>query len=239
MTWEGAKKVGVDDRKTIVAISIVLMALFFLFSISASLKGHREPASITVFPEAPKEGLPIEVAITLSNPSLLSKTVDYSLYADGTLVLSGSTTLAPFANEEFTYIHPKAPPIGERTSFYLKTAPANGDGFEKTVSVPAYPPQVWSSFVSFASFSTSIMSSMAISSFRYYDQSFMGVSAFNIGLIFSMSLIILLVFLELTEPLVEKTLPLLGLRRRFSRLSALLFMVFAGMVLTKIVLIIG
>ena len=63
----------------------------------------------------------------------------------------------------------------------------------------------------------------------------------NVGLVFSIVLIILLIFLELSEPkLFEKTYSILGnLRIRFSRLSAVLFVIFVGVVATQIVVIIG
>jgi hypothetical protein len=64
-------------------------------------------------------------------------------------------------------------------------------------------------------------------------------SALNVGLMFSLVLIVLLVFLELTEPIHRKCFKVIGLRLRFSKLSAILFIVFIGMVFTKVVMIIG
>jgi hypothetical protein len=100
--------------------------------------------------------------------------------------------------------------------------------------------------VSFAAFSTSVMStsaisSMSMSSMAYYDQSFGTNRALNAGLIISIVLIILLIYIELSEPLLaEKEMRIIGnLRIRFSRLSSILFIIFVGMVFTKIAVIIG
>jgi len=59
--------------------------------------------------------------------------------------------------------------------------------------------------------------------------------------IFSIVLIGLLIYLELTEPsLSEKTFRFIGnLRIRFSKLSTILFVIFLGMVFTQVALIIG
>ena len=78
----------------------------------------------------------------------------------------------------------------------VKTQSGQGN-YERVVSSPPYPPQVWSSFVSFASFSTSLVSSM--STMTYYQTTFGSDIGLNIGLIATAVLIGLLIFLELTK----------------------------------------
>ncbi len=56
---------------------------------------------------------------------------------------------------------------------------------------------------------------------------------------FCLILIVLLVFLELSEPVEKKGFTIKGLRVRFSRLLIILFVVFLAMVFTKVVMIIG
>jgi hypothetical protein len=81
----------------------------------------------------------------------------------------------------------------------------------------------------------------SMTTMAYYDQSFVSGSALNIGVIFSIVLIALLIYLELTEPsLQNKSFKVLGnLRIRFARLTGILFIIFVGMVFTQIALIIG
>jgi hypothetical protein len=237
-------------KKQQFGLAIALIGILLLGSILVSMNAKSDPVTITVQPEVPKEGNPIIVAFYLNNPSILKNRISYELYANGQLLLSGSTIIPPASNKKFVYLYPEAPALGERVTFLVKTDSDQG-GFEKAISMPAYPPQVWSSFVSFASFSTSLMgtsslgasmgSSMgsSLTSITYYDRTFVNSTGLNVGLTFSMVLIILLVFLELSEPIESKCFKMLGLRLRFSKLSVVLFTVFMGIVFTKVVMIIG
>jgi hypothetical protein len=234
-----------DVKSLQFGIILAVIGIIFLTIISLSVDSKSDSVSITVLPEVPREGMPLLVTFNLNNPSLMVENVDYELYANGALLTKGTTLLPMASTKQFSYVHHESPGLGERINFHLKTKTRSGF-YEKTLSVPAYPPQVWSSFVSFATFSTSIMSSSmsssmgtSISSMQFYNTSFMNDTTLNIGLIFSMVLIVLLVFLELTEPLELKGFKIASLRVRFSRLSVILFTVFVGMVFTKVVMILG
>ncbi len=62
----------------------------------------------------------------------------------------------------------------------------------------------------------------------------------NIGLIASLTLIVLLVFIELTNPVFGNLgQKLKGLRNRYRLLTANLLLVFFGLVLTRVVMIIS
>jgi len=126
--------------------------------------------------------------------------------------------------------------LGEQVTFVVRTTSARGDS-EKSVSLPTYPPQIWSSFVSFASFSTTVMGFM--SSMTYYQSSFGSGIALNVGILVSLVLMGLLVFLELTHPLLqERTIAILGrMRLRFNTVTWILFIIFMGIVYTKVVMI--
>lgn len=230
----------VRSHRNIIITSIILL---FLTGISLSLSDKLEPVSMTVLPEVPREDLPLLISFDLNNPSLKENTMSYEFYANGRLLMQGKAQLSPLSSIKYNYVYPDAPRIGERVTFLVKSESGQGS-FEKALSMPAYPPQVLSSFVSFASFSTSIMSSsmgstMGINSEYYYSNTFTQ-SSLNVGLIFSIVLILLLIYLELTEPLVEKRFRIIGgLRIRFGWLSAILFVIFMGMVLTKVAMIIG
>ena len=110
---------------------------------------------------------------------------------------------------------------------------------ERVVSLPSYPPQIWSSFVSFASFSTSVMCFMG--SMTYYQSSFGSGIGFNVGLLCAIVLIGLLIFLELTQLLLRgKTVTILGrLRLRFNTVTWILFIIFMRIVYTTLAMILA
>ena len=81
-----------------------------------------------------------------------------------------------------------------------------------------------------------------MASSTYYESSFGSVDeGLNVGLVISIVLIILLIFLELSEPLLEEGIyAVLGrLRMRYSTMTAILFIIFMGIVYTKIVMILA
>ncbi|MCZ7381918.1 MAG: hypothetical protein O8C64_10195 [Candidatus Methanoperedens sp.] len=225
-------------------IIIALIGLLFFAGFSLSLSDKLEPVSITVLPEVPREDIPFLISFDLNNPSLQANNMSYEFYANGRLLMQGTTLLFPLSSRKYSYVYPETPKPGERITFLVKSNSEQGN-YEKVLSMPAYPPQVWSSFVSFASFSTSLMgssmgSTMGINTELYYSKTFTESGGLNVGLIFSIVLILLLIYLELTEPLIEKGFSIIGmLRLRFGRLSAVLFIIFIGIVLTKVAMIIG
>jgi hypothetical protein len=127
--------------------------------------------------------------------------------------------------------------MGQQLNFLVKTQSELGNN-QMEVSLPPYPPQVWSSFISFASFSTMLMSSMI--SMTYYQTTFGADMGLNVGLLVTMVLLALLIFFELTQPVVGgKTVAFLGrLRIQFSTVTWILLIIFLGIVYTKVVMII-
>ncbi|MCZ7400000.1 MAG: hypothetical protein O8C62_10070 [Candidatus Methanoperedens sp.] len=171
-------------------IIIALISLLFLTGISLSLSDKLEPVSITVLPEVPREDVPLFICFNMNNPSLQENTISYEFYANGRLLMQGKALLSPSSSRKYSYVYPEVPKPGERITFLVKSESENGY-YEKALSMPAYPPQVWSSFVSFASFSTSLMgssmgstmgSTMGINSEQYYSKNFAD-SRLNVGLI--------------------------------------------------------
>lgn len=195
-------------------------------------------ASLSVLPEAPREGEPVIVNYTLKNPLPFPAATDYDFYINGRIVQGGRVILGPFSCVKYQYSNLKAPEMGRQVNFLLKTRSGHGE-HEKRVALPGYPPQIYSSFTSFASFSTSVMS--FITSTQYYEGSFGTNRGPNTGLVCSLVLIALLIFLELSEPIVQdkgiKTL--ISLRVRFSTVTWILLTIFICMVFTKVVLIIS
>lgn len=236
-----ASKANVDllsDHRYPAKIMIVLFAVLLMASLLVGLHDATAPVSVSVFPQVPVQGEPVLVTFNLKNPSIHASSADYQLYVNGKMVMEGATELSPLATKKYQYTYENPLEMGEQVTFVVRST-LDGTVYEEYISLPAYPPQVWSSFVSFATFSTSVMSYMT--TMAYYDQSFGDGAALNVGVIFSVVLIGLLIYLELTEPrLSEKSFKVLGnMRIRFSRLSGILFIIFVGMVFTQIALIIG
>jgi hypothetical protein len=226
-------KRGIVFKLAIVCLAILVMASFWL-----TVGATSELVSLVVIPETPRQGEPILATFKLNNPSSQALVTAYQFYADGKLLKTGTATIAPASSKTYQYAYENPLRMGEQLNFVLRTQSQIGN-CERTVSSPPYPPQVWSSFVSFASFSTSVMSSM--STMTYYQSTFGSDMGINIGIIATMVIIALLVFLELTQPLIrQRTVAVLGrLRLRFSTLTWILFIVFMGIVYTKIVMILA
>lgn len=227
-----------SNNRYVLKIMVIWFAVLLMASLVVGLHDASAPVSVSVFPQVPMEGEPLLVTFNLNNPSVQSASGDYQLYANGNLVMEGATQLSPLSTKKYQYTYENPLKMGEQITFVVRST-IDGSEHEEYVSLPAYPPQVWSSFVSFATFSTSVMSYMT--TMAYYDQAFGDSSALNVSVIFSIVLIGLLIYLELTEPaLSERSFKFIGnLRIRFSRLSGVLFIIFVGMVFTQVALIIG
>jgi len=226
-------KRGVALKIAIIWLAILLMGSFWL-----TVRASSEPVSLAVVPEVPREGEPVISTFKLSNPTSQPLSTEYEFYANGELVKEGVATIPPGSSKLYQYAYSNPVRFGEQLKFVVKTQSEQGS-YEKAVSSPPYPPQVWSSFVSFASFSTSVMSSM--STMTYYQSTFGSSMGLNIGLIAAIALIILLIFLEFTRPsLQQKSVVTLGrLRIRFSTVTWILFIIFMGMVYTKVAMVLA
>ena len=227
-----------EDRVTAFKLAIVCLAILLMGSFWLTVRVTSDPVSLAVVPQAPRQGEPILVTFKLNNPSSQAMVTSYQFYANGELLKEGATTIAPTSNKAYQYAYPNPLKMGEQLNFVVRTQSELGN-CERVISSPPYPPQVWSSFVSFASFSTSVMSS--VSTMTYYRSAFSSDTGFNVGIIASVVLITLLIFLELTQPLIrQKTVAVVGkLRLRFSTVTWILFIIFVGIVYTRIVMILA
>lgn len=227
---------GIKLKVIIIWLALLLMGSFWL-----TMRPGSDPVSLAVVPEVPRQGEPIIASFKLNNPSSEAISTEYQFYANGELMKEGTAFIAPGSSMLYQYAYKNPLELGEQVNFMVKTRSPRGS-CEKVVSLPSYPPQIWSSFVSFASFSTSVMGFM--SSMTYYQSTFgsdMEFTGFNVGLLCSIVLIGLLIFLELTQPMVErKTVAVLGrLRIRFSTVTWILFIIFMGIVYTKVAMILA
>ena len=219
---------------------ILWMGILLLSSFWFTLTEKSEPVSMAVLPEAPREGEPIVATFKLNNPSSELLVTSYQFYANGEFLKEGVTTLAPSSGKTYQYAYENPLPMGERLNFVVRTQSELGS-YERVISSPAYPPQIWSSFVSFASFSTSVMSSM--STMTYYQSAFGSNTVLNIGLVASIVLIVLLIFAELVRPTTRwpmSALSKLGiLRIRLSTVTWILLIIFMGIFYTRIAMLIA
>ncbi len=225
-------------RSTSFKMGILWMAILLLGSFWLTVRAASDPLSMTVIPQAPREGEPIIAIFKLNNPTSHSQTTSYQFYANGELLSEGTTIMAPQSGETTKYAYENLLQMGEQINFVVRTQSEQGN-YEKILSSPPYPPQVWSSFASFASFSTSVMSS--ISTMTYYQSTFDSTMGLNVGTIASIVLIALLIFMELTQPVVTgRTVATLGrLKIRLSTVTWVLFIIFMGIVYTKMVMILA
>jgi len=225
-----------NQRGIILKIIIIWLAILFMSSFWLTVRVGSNPVSLAVFPEVPREGEPIIATFKLNNPLPQAISTEYQFYANGELIKEGTTIIASGSSKLYQYAYKNPLQLGKQVNFVVKTMSSQGSG-EKAVSLPSYPPHIWSSFVSFASFSTSMMG--FLTSMTYYQSTFGNNMGFNVGLLSSIVLIGLLIFLELTRPLLqEKTGTVLGrLKLRFGTVTWILFIIFMGIVYTKVVMI--
>lgn len=224
------------NRSITFKIAILWLAILLMGSFWLTLKTSSDMASLTVLPNVPREGEPVIATVKLNNPSSQAITISYQLYTNAELTREGIATLPPASSKVYQYAYKNPLQLGEQVNFAIKTSSAQGN-YEQVVSLPSYPPQIWSSFVSFASFSTSLMSSM--SSMTYYQSTFGTQMSFNLGLLFTLVLAALLIFLELSQPLLQqRTVTVLGrLCLRFSTVTWILFTIFLGIFYTSVLMI--
>lgn len=228
---EQTQKRSIMFKLVILWLGILLLSSFWL-----SIRATSDPVSMAVLPDAPREEEPITATIKLNNPSSEPIVIRYQFYVNGEFLREGVTTILPSSDKIYQFAYENPLPMGEQLNFVVKTESELGS-YEKVHSSPPYPPQIWTSFVSFGSFSTWLISSM--NSMAYYQSTFGSEVEFNVGIITIIVLIALLIFLELTQPQVRgKIVTFLSrLRIRLSTVTWLLLIIFMGMVYTKIVLI--
>jgi hypothetical protein len=237
------------QKKIVFKIAGIWLAIIVLVVFSISLNEISSPITLITFPEVPKEDTPVLVIFTLKNFGITSMPSTYELFANGEKVLEGEAMLSALSSKSYSYLYPYPIKLGEQVTFVLR-AKTPTESYEKIIAVPPYHPHVWTSFVSFASFSTSmagVTSSMGVSStttttitsMAYYSSAFGNNHAINVGVIFSAVLIAVLIHVEVTEPYTNAIHVLGRLRRRFSKVSAILFIIFMAMVFTQIAMILS
>lgn len=219
-------------------VGITWLCIFLLFGFFIAARSTSSPVTMSIIPEVPKVGEPVVATFSIKNPANTPLTTSYNLFINGRLVESGSTVIGPLESSKYQYAYANSLEKGEQVNFVLETSSASGN-LTKIVSLPAYPSQLMSSFVSFAAFSTSVMTSMI--TMEYFTDTFGTTSGINTGIIISIILIVLLIFLELTQTIItSKEITILGhYRFGLGNAATILFIIFIGMVFTKVVMILS
>ena len=222
----------------VLKIGITWLCIFLLAGFLIAMRSNANPITMSIIPQVPTAGEPIVATFNIKNPSDAPSTTSYQLYVNGKLVESGSIAIAPQTSSKHQYAYTNSFERGEQVNFVLETTSDSGS-FVKAVSLPAYPPQLMSSFVSFAAFSTSVMSSMI--SAEYFTNTFGTTSVVNTGMIISVILVALLIFFELTPSVTtNKGITILGrYRLGLGNMATILFIICVGMVFTKVVMILA
>lgn len=197
--------------------------------------------SIDYFPVFPRIGEPVQIIVRLSNPDPEPKLLDVRVYVDGLVVANWLTHVDGLSIREYRVVEPSRFSVGESIRVHVDAVNiGSGTVYSRSAMVPPFPPEVFSSFTSFASFSSTLMGLYDYTIILHDDGSRHYASwEVNAGLILSLTLIGLLVFLELTDPaygnIGER---LTHLRRNYTREAIILLIVFLAMVATKVIFII-
>jgi hypothetical protein len=175
------------------------------------------------------------------------------MFIDGEVKMHSESTFDALSTQSST-LTIESPKLGSALGIYAEaTDLETGEKYTQSLMMPQSPPEAWMSFASFSSLTTMLLSSSSSSSssslmsssftISYYKNS-IGLSqstlrlSINIGLIASVTLVALLIFIELTNPVFGNFgQKLKGLRHRYSLLTANLLLVFFGLVLTRVVMI--
>ncbi|MBI4330410.1 MAG: hypothetical protein HY673_03910 [Chloroflexi bacterium] len=224
------------NPRAYLAVLVIWLAIFGLASFAFAIRSSSDVVTLSVMPQVPRKGEPIAITFNLNNPGLRTLPVAYDFYINGKKVKSGAATLSAASSRKFSYTYVSDVELGDQANFAIRASSPDAS-YEKYVSIPAYAPQVWSSFVSFASFSTSVMGSMG--SMIYYQDSFTASRGTQVGVVFALVLLALLAFRDVTRHFRAGggATAVVALRLKFATLAAILLIIVLAMIFTKIVLI--
>ena len=234
------------------AIAQAYVVLFLVIILFNSHDQTSDVLNLSHFPSTPKENEPFIIRANIKNTADEPRTYSLTLYVDGDTVLTSESTFDALSTQTST-LTIASPPLGSAVRVYAEAVDLEtGELYKKALLMPQSPPEAWMSFASFSSLTTMLLSSSSSSSSSSMSSSFtisyyknaIGLSestirwSVNIGLIASLTLVALLVFIELTNPAFGNLgQRLKGLRHRYSLLTANLLIVFLGLVLTRVVII--
>jgi len=232
-------------------------AYAILFLAIILFNSHNQTSNVlnlSHFPSTPRENEPFTIRAMIKNTADDARRYSLTMYVDGEEKMYSESTFDALSTQSST-LTIESPKLGTAIRIYAEaTDLETGDTYTQSLLMPQNPPEAWMSFASFSSLTTMLLSSSSSSSSSLMSSSFtisyykntVGLSqsaarlSINIGLIASVTLVALLIFIELTNPVFGNFgLNLKKLRNRYSLLTANLLLVFVGLVLTRIVMIIS
>lgn len=226
-----------QPRSRVLAIVVAWLAIIPLAALWYTQHEERTGAvGIHVVPEAPRPGEPMLISFPLRNRTNYDASVAYELHANGVLLGSGAVVLPPRSVKLTQYAYRSDTRRGEQITFMARATGENG-ATTKARTLPAYPSQVWSSFSSFAAFSSTSMSSLT--DMAYFRRVFDANSGPNLGVAMAFTLIGLLIFLEVSRPLLIRRVPFVeAVWPRYQLVSTVLLLVLAGVVYTRVMFVV-
>jgi hypothetical protein len=227
-----------EKRKLHIKLVAIYMSILLLGTFWLTLRMAQEPVNMVIEPAAPRVGEPILVTFKFNNPSSHPLSVHYQFYANGKMLAEGTATVGALSSETYHYSYQNQFAIGEQLIFQVKAHSAQGN-FERIVSLPYLPPQIWSSFVSLGAFSSAMMSSST--SIVYYYQLFGMEMGLNVGIIVAIALTILLMFIELSQPVLtsRNMIVLSRLKEKMSSVTWVLLIIVVGIIYSTMIAVIA
>jgi hypothetical protein len=220
-------------RLLIVWLLILPLAAFWL-----SWLRPAQRADLSVFPVLPKANEPVVATLRVANPGVTADPARVTLYADGRVVLEGTTSVEAESAKVVQFA--RALPPEAKGSYAARIATAHGTVGE-THQLPEYSPQVLSSFVSFAASSTTMMTSLV--NMSYYRSTFVRGNVLDFGLVLVLVMLGLTIFVEamsVNPTRAGRVLWKLGVLAHRLRLALLsLYIVFGGLAITRLAILFG
>jgi hypothetical protein len=227
-----------ERERLTVRLVIVWLLILPLVAFWLSWLRPQAAADLTVFPVLPKANEPVVATLRVSN---LRETLDparFTLYADGRVVLEGTTSVPAESVKVVQFA--RALPQPARGSYTASVTTADG-AVRESHQLPEYSPQVLSSFVSFAASSTTMMTSLI--NMSYYRSSFAGTNVLDFGLVLVLVMLGMTVFVEamsVNPTRAGRTLLGLGmLAHRLRLVLVSLYIVFGGLAVTRLAIVFG
>jgi hypothetical protein len=227
-----------ERERLTVRLLIVWLVILPLVAFWLSWLRPRSAADLAVLPVLPKAGEPVVATLRIGNPLRESDPAQFALYADGRIVLEGTTAIPAESARVVQFA--RALPEPARGSYAARVVTAHGAHTESH-QLPEYSPQVLSSFVSFAASSTTMMTSLI--NMSYYRSSFVGTNVLDFGLVLVLVMLAMTIFVEAMSVNPSRAGRLLfGLGMLAHRLRLVLvslYIVFSGLAITRLALLFG
>jgi hypothetical protein len=237
-------------RLVLVWLLIVPLAAFWVSQLHVP-----QAAVLNVLPVAPKPGDPTLATLRFSNPGQAEDTPRLSFYADGRLLVDGTSRVPAASAKAFQFARVQPLEVGQQASFAARVASGQGV-VEEARALPGFTPLALSSFVSFASSATTVMSSSsssslassssssasasAVFSMAYYREAF-DSRTFDVGLTLILALLALGLLAEATDVAPRQMGPALvrlrALTERCRVVLLALYIVFGGIAVTKLAIL--